>query len=207
MRIALGQDVLARDGTKVGKVDRVVLNDKNNQVEQLVVRKDMGFMTDKLVDRAMIDRVDATGVHLTIDPTDEKELPDFSYGGFYEWAQAADMFYPEPMPGWYPGSILYANAPFDPPIVRSDGIPSEDDVSIGKDAAVVSSDDHEIGHVHEVEYDEGGNLTSLVVQAGHLHKHRFHVPAAWIAETDDFQVRLNVKADETAVVGAGAPEP
>ena len=80
MRIALGQDVFARDGQKVGTVDRVVLDDRSHRVDQIVVHKGVFFSTDKLVDRTMIERVDDGGVHLSIGATEEEKLPDFYQG-------------------------------------------------------------------------------------------------------------------------------
>lgn len=213
MRIALGQDVFARDGQKVGTVDRVVLDDKTHRVEQIVVHKGFFFATDKLVDRSVIEIVDDDGVQLSIDAAEEEKLPDFYQGQYYEWGPDTAVDAPMPFPGWYAGSLLYPYppvagrgypgtggffdlAPIDPPRVRPEGNLSENDVWIGKGAEVVGADGHRLGHVHDLRYDDAGILTGFVVRSGFLQHHDREIPAAWVAEVDDDRVRLTVTAAE-----------
>ena len=215
MRIALGQDVFASDGQKVGTVDRVVLNDQSDRVEQIVVHKGIVFSTDRLVDRATIERVDDDGVHLSIEASTEHELPAFYQGQYYEWSPGAMNGSPMPFPGWYGGALLYTNppvagrgypggdgffglAPIDPPRGRPESNLSEDDVSLGKGAEVVSADGHRLGHVHDLRYDDAGNLTGIVVRSGLVRRHDAEIPAAWVAEIDDDHVRLTVTAAQAA---------
>ena len=219
MRLALGQDVFARDGQKGGKVDRVVLDDQSHRVDQIVVHKGVLFSTDKLVDRTMIERVDEDGVHLSIDAAEEHKLPDFYQGQYYEWAPSGTFGAPMLYPGWYAGSLLYPNppaagrgypgsdgffelAPIYPPRVRPEGNVSENDVWIGKGAEVVSADDHKIGHVHDLRYDDTGVLTGFIVRSGLLQRHDREIPAAWVAEVDDDRIRLKVSAAEVERTGA-----
>lgn len=213
MKIALGQDVYARDGVKVGKVDRLVLNDRNHHVEEFVVHKGFVFASDKLIDRSMIERADEKGLYLTLDAKDERKLPDFYSGMYYAMVAAATWPYLEPMPvglnaailattpgtsrNVYPGTDgFFEVAPVDGVIGKPESNLSEDDVVVGPGAEVVSADHQKLGHVRAAQYDDTGVLTGLVVRSGVFHKHDVAIPAVWIDETGAHRVRLNVPAAE-----------
>ena len=215
MRIALGQDVFARDGKRVGNIDRLVLNDKTHHVDRIVVHKSVFFSTDKLVERLFIDRVDEAGVYLSIDAAEEEKLPDYYHGQYYEWNPDSSAVFPVPFPGWYTGSLLYVGspmsgrgypgtrsffelAPIDALQIRPESNMAEGEVRISRGTGVVSADDHALGHAHDILFDETGALTGLIVRFGLVHKHDLQVPAAWVAEIDDDRLRLTVTAAETA---------
>lgn len=223
VRIALGQDVFTHDGTKVGKVDRLVLNDRTHRVEQIVVHKGVFFVSDKLIDRVMIERIDGDGVHLTLDAADERKLPDFYSGQYYEWIAGSAFPYLESMSWGYAGMLLVATpptpsreypgtdnffelAPFDQPADRPESNLSVTDDVIGEGAEVVSSDEHKLGHVHGASYDQTGTLTGLVVRSGLVHKHDVEIPAAWVTDTGDHRIRLNVSASEAEKSAAMSTE-
>jgi uncharacterized protein YrrD len=223
MRIALGQDVITRDGVKVGKVDSLILNERNHHVEEFVVHKGLVFSSNKLIDRSLIGRTDEEGVHLTLEAADERKLPNLYDGDYYEWASADDWAYFEPMPAGMNAALLSATprtpgrtypgtegffevAPIDGVNGRPESNLSEDDVVVGEGAEVVSADDHKLGHVHAAQYDDAGVLTGIVVRSGVLHKHDIPIPAAWIDDTGAFHVRLNVSAVEVEAAAAAAAE-
>lgn len=213
MRIALGQDVFAHDGKRVGTVDRLVLNAETHQVEAIVVHKGVILSSDKLIDRALIERSDETGVHLSIDATEEKTLPNYYHGQYYEWSPDSRAVFSDPLPGWYAGTLLYVNppasgrgypgtdsffevAPANPPDVKPERNLVDADVLIGPGAEVIDVDGRQLGHVHDVILDEIGGLSGIVVRTGVIHKRDLQIPAAWIAEADDDRVRLNVRAEK-----------
>jgi uncharacterized protein YrrD len=213
MRIALGQDVFASDGVRVGTVDRVVLNDINHHVEMIIVHKGVVFASDKLIFRTLIDRVDVGGVRLTIKSADEQMLPDYYDGLFYESKPDGSAFPIMPYAGLYEGSVLYASppiagrsyppsdgyfglAPIDLPQGRPERNLSPDDVWISNGAEVVSADDHKLGHVHDVLFDAEGKLTGLIVRSGLMRKRHHVVLPTWIEEVDDDRIRLKVSAAE-----------
>jgi uncharacterized protein YrrD len=222
MRITLGQDVFARDGRRVGTVDRLVLNDETHNVEEIVVHKGVFFSSDKILDRSLIRSVDEDGVHLSIDAAEERKLPTYYSGQYYEWSPDDVAIFPQPVPGWYAGSLLSINppgegrgypgtdslfelAPLDAPRVRPESNVSEFDVKIGPGAAVVCADGSKLGHVHDVVFDETGALTSIVVRSGLVRKRDREIPAVWIAEIDDDRLWLSVTADEAVQTPEAAP--
>src|SRR5207244_3450470 len=70
-------------------------------------------------------------------------------------------------------------------------------VVIEKGSAVYSSDDHQIGEVHEVAFDVStGRPLLLVVRSGLIVHSDTQVPADLIQEVNDGLVRLNVTLEQ-----------
>lgn len=209
MQIALGQAVYTRDGQRIGTIDRVLLNPVGNHVEHFVVHRGIFLDDDKVVARISIDRVDGTGVHLTIDAATAKELSRFEHS--YD---AGEMLpdYPDVIPGPFQNSVLFPVPPasltyqqqarlfkLDPPYgveeERSSDEPFQTDVVIGKGADVIDPDGFRVGYVHEVAYDDDGALEIVVVQTGLLRHHRVTILAEQIAEIGDEEIKLRVPAN------------
>ncbi len=211
MHIALGQTVLSSDGQKLGTIDRVVLNPVDNHVEQFIVHRGILLDDDKIVDRGSIDRVDGDRVHLNIDAASAGQLPRFEIS--FSAAEMASGF-PEVIPGPYQSMILFSTPPTGQsyldhgslfrldPLEGTDEHPEssyrEGGVLIGKGAEVFGSDDLKVGHVHEVEYGEDGELVAVVVQVGLVRHHNITIEAAAIARIGDEEIILNIASTEVA---------
>jgi len=206
MQIALGQTVLSSDGQKIGTIERVLLNPAGNFVEHFVVHRGISLSDDKVVERVAIERVDSTGVHLVIDAEAAKLLPRFEYS-FAPTDTNVNM--PEVIPGPFQGMIFFPSLPttqldatygqtfeLERSEEQGDLERTPSDVVIGKGADVIAADGQRIGNVHEVAYDEGGMLESVVVQTGLVRHHRLTIIAAQISEIGDEEIVLNVLAAE-----------
>lgn len=210
MQIALGQTVLTSDGAKIGTIDRVLLNPTHHHVEHFVVHRGILLDDDKVIARRAIDRVDASGVHLTIDADAARQLQRFEHS--FD-AGEMESGYPEVIPGPFQSMVLFPAPPAGmtyldhgrlfqlEPLEGTPDHPSSEelhaDIVIGKGAAVTTVDGHRLGSVHEVAYDEEGVLVSIVVQTGGVLRHRsVTIPAAQIAGMSDEEITLSVRADE-----------
>lgn len=211
MQIALGQAVFTSDGQRIGTIDRVLLNPKRHHVEHIVVHRGLFLDDDKVVARAAIERVDAGGVHLSIDAEAAKELLRFEHS--FDVGEM-ESGYPEVIPGPFQSMVLFPAPPAGmtyldhgrlfqlEPLEGTADNPSADavhnDIVIGKGANVVDSLGQRVGSVHEVAYDEDGALQAVVIQTGLLRHHRVSIDAARIAEIGDEEIRLNVPAADLA---------
>jgi uncharacterized protein YrrD len=211
VHIALGQTVLSTDGQKIGCIDRVVLNHVDNHVEQFIVHRGILLDDDKIVDRGMIDRVDGDRVYLEIDAAAAQQLPRFEFSFM---AGEMESGYPDVISGPYQSMILFSSPPvgqtyldhgslfrLDPLEGTPDnpeGSYREGGVLIGKGAEVFGSDDHRIGHVHEVDYGDDGALVSVVVQTGLVRHHNLTIEAKTIARISDEVIILNVASTDLA---------
>lgn len=66
MQFKEGTDVFTIDGDKVGSIDRVVIDPRNNEVTHLVVRKGFFFPTDKVVPMDLVRTAEAWILILSI---------------------------------------------------------------------------------------------------------------------------------------------
>lgn len=209
MHIALGQTVVSRDGHKIGTIDRVIVNPSSNHVERFIVHRGFLLDDDKIVDRAVVEGVNDDRVHLSIDAVEVRQLPQFEPSFS---AGETDPGYLEIGGGSYQSMILLSTPPLGPMYFELgahihldplDPLPGHDetaaregDVVIGKGAAVFGSDGNRVGHVHELEYGENGELSTLVVQNGMLRHHSYTISAMLIAEIGDEEVILRIPAGD-----------
>ena len=208
MRIALGQTVLSSDGQKIGVIERVLFGSPGNVVEHVVVHHGITLQDDMVVSRIKIERVDASGVHLSLDAEATKQLPRFDYSFAAIEADAVEITPPSPIPGMilFPDlTPVIQEAPADAtasvpagegPDLNADRPGRTPGVVIGKGADVVAADGQHVGNVAEVEYGDDGSLETVTVQTGLLRHHRFTVQADQIAAIGDEEMVLNVPAGQ-----------
>lgn len=208
MQIALGQAVFTSDGARIGAIDRVLLDPIGNHVEHFVVHRGIFLDHDRVVPRASIERVDAAGVHLSLDAEAAKSLPRFEHS--FDIGEI-DPGYPQIIPGPFQNMVLFPSPaagmtyldhghlftlrPLEETPERPSSGPLEHDIVIGKGADVIGSDGNRIGYVHELIYGDDGALEVVIVQTGLVRHHRHAILAEQIAEIGDEEIKLNVTSE------------
>ncbi|CAN5193358.1 hypothetical protein BH23CHL1_BH23CHL1_10530 [soil metagenome] len=215
MKIDIGKDVIASDGEKIGKVDRLVLNSETNDLSKFIVHKGMFWNEDKIVDLDLVSEVDAEGnIHLKVPSDDEDTMPAFveethrvatdeemnslDYGSFVGTAPYAPiMFAPGGTGGQYrPGSgPFFDNADSGGTLEQRTNLP-EDSMTIDKGTDVVGSDGDKVGEVEEIIMDANGTTTGFVVKSGFIFTKDVHIPMDIVDHISGVHIALKITADE-----------
>ena len=212
-QLELGQDVFARDGEKVGTVDRLVVNPRTRAIEQIIVHSGFFTQEDKLIESGLIDRVDAGGIRLDASGDEVHGFPTFveehyaaashedSGGGgllIPNVGGTGELMYEAPATGrGYPGTgSIFDPAPTNPPPLETASNVPENDAIISDGTDVIGADGDKLGTVSDVTIDTRGHLESFVVKAGLLFKHDVRITADQIAEFGSDHVRLSITADQ-----------
>jgi uncharacterized protein YrrD len=194
MQVDIQAPVYSRDGTHVGKVDRVVIEPDAKLVTHIVIHKGTWLSRDVVVPMDSVERTDTKGVYLRLGPAEVEALPDFVE---VEWAVPAEGWVPPP--GYFESVVLW------PPYFSQSAAPTRERQNIGAHEVAVTEGtdvectDGKLGVVDQVVLDAAtGRLEGVVVRQGFLLTHDVVIPAAWIAQTDANVVRLNVTKDQVA---------
>jgi uncharacterized protein YrrD len=222
MDIRLDSDVFARDGDKVGTVDRVVIDPETLEVEAFIVEEGMLFTTDRIVEPEMIDHVDGEGhIHLKLTKEQEEDLPAYVNARYVEpsqehYARLSTMGYLT-MPS-ADGRVLVASESYDPryaprtdsaiqpaapdgpEIVDEDNLP-EGTVTISEGTDVVDMHGDKLGEVEDVIYGEGREVEAVIVGSGFIFKRHIRIPATWIASTTHDRIQIDRSADDAERTG------
>lgn len=193
------------NGDEVGRVDRVVIDPKTNEVTYIVVRKGALFTEDKVVPIGMIAAASDEGVQLRPDAGDLQDLPQYQET-YYVPADEADSApgqtsYAPPVYAYAPyGSpsmgLAFGAALMQPDVVAktTTNIP-ENEIALKQGAKVMSRDDKHVGDVEQVLTDPNTNRAShFVISQGLLFKSRKLVPMDWVANVSEEEVRLAVNS-------------
>lgn len=216
MKIDIGKDVIASDGEKIGKVDRLVLDNQSKDLSKFIVHKGMFWSEDKIVDLELVTKVDADGnVHLSVPSDDEDTMPAFvedthrvatdeevqsmgyeSYVGTAPYAPI--MFAPGGTGGTYrPGAGPFFDAPdtVGQTLETRTNLP-EDSMTIDAGTDVVGSDGNKVGEVEELIMDSSGKTTGFIVKSGFLFTHDVEIPMSIVDHISGAKITLNVTGDE-----------
>jgi uncharacterized protein YrrD len=183
-------------GENAGHVDRVVLNPKTKEVTHIVVRKGLLFAEEKVVPIGMIASATEVEVTLREDAGDLHSLPKYSEKCLVV-AEEDGYGRPHAAPTGYspygtPGVELSTTQPA---VISKTLVNIPDaEVALKEGAWVVSSDRKMLGNVEEVLTD-ANRATYIIVVHGLLSKSRKFVPATWIADVSEDEVRLAVGSD------------
>lgn len=207
MEIKANVLVVSADGKHVGHVHRVVLNPRNGEVKDLVVRHGHLFNDDRVVPLGLVS--EATGEQIRLSKTAaELEKLDVFEETHYVPANGEGPDLPAsalaPAYYWYPPLVGFGPATFSgamaPELMgfqlrKERHIPS-DTVPLKEGAAVKGSDGHTVGKLEEVLTAAGGDqATHIVVGVGLLQTTRKVIPIDWIKNIDEDEVRLAVSSE------------
>ena len=208
--------IVTHDGREVGQLDRVAINPRSKEVTHLVVRRGNLFPVDKVVEMSYVGEVTPERITLLPEAGDPEYLPLFEvkhYVGTHDPAAArvgqGRLYAPKGywhMPGGdgigvplrgIPDTAL--PAPKLPPAgqeLEVDRNIPETTVALKEGAQVMSEDDAEVGRVVRIFADEGtGRATHFLIERGALTKEHKVIPADWVGEVREKQVRLLVGSD------------
>jgi uncharacterized protein YrrD len=217
MQVDLGMTVFARDGEKVGAVEKIVLDARNKTIGKFIVHHGgLSHRDDKLVDIDMVTRSDEQGLYLDMPETEFNDLPGYVEQEYIVATHNDVTDYPMVTPGAVGGgAYLIGNpaiagntyqetvndtffAPVSPvaPVVETRSNLRDVDVVIDKGTEVVGSDGEKVGKVRDVVYGDDGALVGFIVEKGWLFKKDMRVPIDLVSETDESEIRLNVPGAE-----------
>jgi sporulation protein YlmC with PRC-barrel domain len=184
MKLDLGNHVFSSDGRNVGKVDRIILETSHMTVREFVVHKGFLFGHDRFITTKLVDRIDENGdVHLTVPFEQAQELPEF----------VKDQHYPVIVGEGNPGARVV--------IMSRPGSIPKDAVVLSHRTEAYDSNDHYLGYLDKVEYDENARVTHIIVEAGSMMLTTLRVPVAVIGTVrhDRITLREPVGAEEVPV--------
>ena len=183
--LRIGEDVLAADGSRLGTIERLVVDEGAHQVTHLIVE-------DRVVPLAEFRDAGPDGLATKLDRAGLEAFPRHD-----ESSLEAPGEHWEPPAGYQlqnflaVAGALLGNAPYLPP-VHADLTPGESASEITA-GSPVWTDDRQIGHIVEVLTDDKGKVTELVMaRQGVLGEHVV-IPLEKVIEVvgSNVQVDLN----------------
>ena len=183
--LRIGEDVLAADGSRLGTVDRLVVDEGAHQVTHLVVE-------DRVLPLAEFRDAGADGLATKLDRAGLEAFPRHD-----EFALEAPGEHWRPPEGYQlqnflaVAGALLGNAPYLPP-VHADLTPGESASEITAGSPVWTGE-RQIGHVVEVLTDERGHVRELVMARQGLLSEHVVIPLEKVIEVvgSNIQVDLN----------------
>ena len=184
MEFGLGTPVYTHDLQRIGKINRLVVQDPAAAVHALVVHKGELLPRDLLIATHLVERVDDDGIWLNIDEDAVHTLPVFL---------EQEYSIPAGTPAGFLMSGLTYPAGFDPAAVpnvvgeETNLQPGEQDIAHGYS---VICEDGEVGIVHDILVDgDNERIDALLVETGG-DSGVVQIPASQIERVDDQTVIL-----------------
>jgi uncharacterized protein YrrD len=200
-------EVLTSNGEKVGRIDRVVLDPKSNELTHLVVQKGFLFIIDKVVPLDCVESATEERVVLKEDRQDPDDFPDFEETHYVPVEDArtsekdgsgelSTLAWYFPVPGgawWRARNFLYPGIP-KPPYVRKTEMNIPDGtVPLEEGAKVVSREGEHVGDIERVYADEEEQrVTHLLISKGLISKSHKLIPSMWVESVSEDVVRLSI---------------
>jgi uncharacterized protein YrrD len=200
-------EVISSTGEKVGRIDRVVIDPKSDELTHLVVKKGLLFTKDKVVPIDLVDTAVEDQVVLKEGPQAPEDFPDFEEthyvpapeSGTYAEENAGSVrplawYYPLPGgPWWRAGIGGYPGYPRPPYLRRTEMNIPDNTVPMEEGAKVVSSDGEHVGDVERIYADEEEQrATHVVISQGLISKTRKLIPTMWVKHVLEDEVRLSI---------------
>ena len=191
MLIDIETEVITKDGHRVGKVDRVVMDPRTLTVTHIVIHKGLFLTRDILVPVGDIDQASRRAVYLKVTAAELEKMPDFIEKEFVSPPQAA------PIGPYVPAGVLWPTGySYAPAIIREERHVPEQEVDITEGTDVLCADG-KIGIVDEVMFDvKTGRVTSFIVRQGTFLTHDVAIPDSWVKHADGNAVELGCTKEE-----------
>ena len=210
MKFKENAEVLTSTGDMVGRIDRVVIDPKSNEVTHLVVKKGILFTKDKVVSLDQVESANGDEVVLKAGPTDADDFPDYEETHYIpidqdqtsvernlDGASPLAWYYPLPGGAWWRRRMgSYTGYPDPPYTRRTDLNIPKGTVPLEEGAKVFSSDGEHVGDVEQVYVGEDQQrVTHLLISRGLISKVRRLIPTMWVEHVLTDRVRLSVSRD------------
>ena len=185
--LRIGEDVLGREGERVGKLERIVVDESGDRVTHLVV-------DDRVIELTHFRDAGPDGLLIDCDTTELQQFPRLEESEF-----AAPGEHWEAPPGFVMRNFLalaalVGQAPYQPP-VQAD-LTSEERAHEITAGSQVWSGDTKLGEVDEVFTDDGGRTTQLGVRLEGIAAHHVLVSVDRVREVVGNNVHVDVGEDE-----------
>lgn len=195
--------VLNAGGQELGRLVRVVIEPKSNEVTHLVVRRGRLTVHDKVLPLERVEIGAEDGIIVRLTPDEFDQLPDLEATQFIAVdesklgrSEETDAARPLPAIYWLPTS------PYSPLLPRVGGpafrvtaqlnIPAGT-VAVKEGAQVIARDGKRSGQVDEVlTADKGDRITHVLISSGQLVKEKKLIPINWIETLGENEVHLSV---------------
>jgi len=202
MQFKLGTKVFTADGKQVGTIDRIVIEPDTREVTHLVIQEGFLFTESKVIPMSLVGPTTEDQVVLRENEGDLENFPDFIESHFVpvdHGPQSVPVtknrvrtFYWYPPIGGYGGFAAHTTPRF---VAKTENIP-EGTVALEEGANVISSDGEHIGDIERVFTDpQEDRATHLLVAEGLFLKEKKLIPAHWIANAFEGEVRLTVDSE------------
>jgi len=200
-------EVFTSTGEKVGRIDRVVIDPKSDELTHLVVKKGFLFTKDKVVPIDQVETTTEDRVELKSGPADPDEFPDFEETHYIKALESGKFAKRElggvkplawyyPLPGgawWRMGMGAYPGYP-QPRYLRKTELNIPDDtVPLEEGAKVVSTDGEHVGEVERIyTEEEEQRVTHILISKGMISKTRKLIPTMWVEHVLEDEVQLSI---------------
>ncbi len=197
--LRIGEDVLAADGSRLGTVERLVVDEGAHQVTHLVVE-------GRVVPIAEFQDTGADGLATQLDRAGLEAFPSHDESSLEDPGE-----HWEPPEGYQlrnflaVASALLGNAPYLPP-VHADLTPGQGASEITAGSPVWTGD-RRIGHVVEVLTDERGKVRELVMAREGLLAEHVVIPLEKIIEVVGSNVQVDLNETDVDLLEPYRPAP
>ena len=215
MRVELGAHVRTSDGKDVGTIEKLIVDPRDGDVVEAVVRKGFFLPDDVRIPVEAMEAGRGGEVHLTYTADQVEELPKFveaeytsptfGYRSPYGYP-ATGLLWPAayPCPATAPAYEGYGVGSPVGEGAGPRGTPDRTSAVIDEGSDVMSRDGEKVGEVETVVFDtQTGQPTRFVVRKGFLFTKDLELPASAIESIADDVVTLNLDKDQ--VERAAAP--
>ncbi len=199
MQVRLGATVLDRHVVNVGSIEQLVIDPGKRQIIQLVAKHGRIDPKHHIIDRTLVDHVDAEGnVHLTVTEQEVAGLREFyavdytpqSARGEFSWTQALGAPIGGPDRTISSSSTQYTTLP-------------DNVVIVSKGMDVQDKDFEKIGELEDIEFDQDAIITGFTVRGGHRFRQTHHYfQIEQVAGVGTNYVRVNLTGDEARATPA-----
>lgn len=184
--------VFSADDQDVGHLARVVIDPRSNEVTHIVVRRGVFFTNDKVVPISLV----ASGLedHVTLREAaqDLQALPDFEQTHYIPVNEEETTRLPlgqAPSLYWYPP----VGMPLPTYVTeKTENIP-QGTIALKEGAKVIAADGESVGTIEQILTDPlADRVTHFLISQGVLFQERKLIPATWVKEVNEDEVRLAV---------------
>jgi sporulation protein YlmC with PRC-barrel domain len=211
MQFKENAEVLSATGEKVGRIDRVVIDPKSNELTHLVVKKGFLFTKDKVVSLDLVGATHEDRVILKEGPGDPDDFPDFEETHYLPLDEGKAptqrdpsrisplaWYYPLPHNAWWRTRMgTYPGYPKPPYLRRTElNIPDET-VPLEEGAKVFSREGDHVGDVERVyaeeeEEEKEQRVTHVLISQGLISKTQKLIPTMWVKRVFEDEVHLSI---------------
>jgi uncharacterized protein YrrD len=186
--------VISADGQDVGRLARVVIDPRSNEITHIVVHRGFLFTEDKLVPVSLVaaavaDRVTLRAAAAAQDLTD---LPNFEETHFIPTDTEDVSLYPvgqAPSLYWYPP----VGVPMPLGITETTENIPEGTIALKEGAKVLTAEGESVGTIEQVLTDPlADRVTHFLISQGMLFPEKKLIPIHWVSEVNEDEVYLVV---------------